>query len=222
MIERPLPPGVAAPEYWQSDTRFRPSTHPIPRFFAAQRVAHLARQVDFAAIRGVLDVGCGDGLSTAQFPPTVRTFGVDTSLDMLRRGGVQRSCVADAKRLPFPDNSFDLVNGWEVLHHDPTPEQMVAEMVRVARRQVVLFEPNRFNPGQLLLASLEPEHRLVFRYAPGYLRAVAEAGGLRVTYQAQVGWLFPNRTPDWLFRMLKRLPFAWPVGISTLIVGEKP
>lgn len=169
----------------------------------------------------MLDVGCGDGLSTSQLPAHLRSFGVDASAVMLRRGGVQRACVANVKHLPFADQSFDYVNGWEVLHHDSTPGVLVAEMARVARHEVILFEPNRYNPGQVLLALLEPEHRLVLRYSPRYLESLANSAGLRTIMHARVGWIFPNKTPAWLFRILKRLPFAWPLGISTLVIGHR-
>ena len=41
--------------------------------------------------------------------------------------------VADAEKLPFPDDSFDLGYSFGVLHHSPQTEQAVAELVRVVK-----------------------------------------------------------------------------------------
>ncbi|MBX7159543.1 MAG: class I SAM-dependent methyltransferase [Acidimicrobiia bacterium] len=52
--------------------------------------------------------------------------------------------VADAEKLPFPDDSFDLVCGHAFLHHIPDVAQCVREMVRVAK------------PGGTVLVAGEP------------------------------------------------------------------
>jgi ubiquinone/menaquinone biosynthesis C-methylase UbiE len=54
--------------------------------------------------------------------------------------------VADAERLPFDDDSFDLVVGHAVIHHIPDVEQAFREMLRVLRpggRFVIAGEPTR-------------------------------------------------------------------------------
>ena len=41
--------------------------------------------------------------------------------------------VADAESLPFPDNSFDIVYSWGVLHHSPHTAMAISEVHRVLR-----------------------------------------------------------------------------------------
>ncbi|GAF88071.1 unnamed protein product, partial [marine sediment metagenome] len=41
--------------------------------------------------------------------------------------------VADAENLPFPDNTFDLVYSWGVIHHSPDTIRAFEEILRVAR-----------------------------------------------------------------------------------------
>ncbi|PZF81619.1 class I SAM-dependent methyltransferase [Jiangella anatolica] len=55
--------------------------------------------------------------------------------------------VADAEKLPFPDESFDLVVGHAVIHHLPDVEQAFREMLRVLRpggRVVICGEPTKY------------------------------------------------------------------------------
>lgn len=52
--------------------------------------------------------------------------------------------VADAEKLPFPDETFDVVVGHAVIHHLPDVEQAFREMLRVLRpggRVVICGEP---------------------------------------------------------------------------------
>lgn len=42
--------------------------------------------------------------------------------------------VGDAERLGFPDNFFDVVFSWGVLHHTPDTQRAVAEVHRVLKR----------------------------------------------------------------------------------------
>lgn len=55
--------------------------------------------------------------------------------------------VADAERLPYDDDTFDLVVGHAVIHHVPDVERAFAEMRRVLRpggRVVICGEPTRY------------------------------------------------------------------------------
>jgi SAM-dependent methyltransferase len=61
-----------------------------------------------------------------------------TSIEKARRrcemGGFQPDLrVADAEQLPFPDNSFDIVYSYGVMHHSPNTTQCVREARRVLK-----------------------------------------------------------------------------------------
>ncbi len=97
----------------------------------------------------VLDVGCGTGyftrcLANSGFEAT----GVDASAGMVDYArthaiGPERYMVGDARRLPFPDRSFDFCVAIASLCFIREQEQALREMVRVTRRRIVLGLLNR-------------------------------------------------------------------------------
>ena len=106
---------------------------------------HVPVVAQFPAFRGkdVLEVGCSiatDGLEFAK--NGARYVGVDLtpkSIELAKErfnlfGVPGRFEVANAeKRLPFPDDSFDHVYSFGVIHHSPAAESIVREIDRVLR-----------------------------------------------------------------------------------------
>jgi SAM-dependent methyltransferase len=106
----------------------------------------------------VLEVGCGLGTDGAQFANAGADYtGIDlteAAVDLARRrfelfnlGGTFR--VADAERLDFPDNSFDLVYSHGVLHHTPDTAAAIREIHRVlrpgGRAVIMLYHRDSYN-----------------------------------------------------------------------------
>ncbi len=86
----------------------------------------------------VLDVGCGDAFVDALLlkrRPDLRLSGVDV---LVRADALIPVVAFDGSRLPFPDQSWDVVLLCDVLHHTPSPIEMLREAVRVARDCVVI------------------------------------------------------------------------------------
>lgn len=96
----------------------------------------------------VLDVGCGTGhfsrrLANDKFIVT----GIDADADMIRyaaaQGGDVTYRIVDARALPFPDRSFDVVVAITSLCFIREQQRAVAEMLRVARGSIALGLLNR-------------------------------------------------------------------------------
>ena len=128
-------------------------------FFARRKVELLEEIVRprLGSLQGLalLDVGCGTGTTDRHFVSRVRKLhGVDVSEEMLvqarRTVPTAEFSWYDGEKLPFADESFDVVVGICVLHHVPVSNRfnMVSEMVRVTRSEgvVAVFEHNPFNP----------------------------------------------------------------------------
>lgn len=121
---------------------------------------HIPAAAGFAQTKDldVLEIGCGLGTDGAQFAQAgARYTGIDltdAAVDLARRRfevfhlpGSFR--VADAERLDFPDNSFDLVYSHGVLHHTPDTQAAVREVHRVlrpgGRAVVMLYHRDSYN-----------------------------------------------------------------------------
>ena len=105
-----------------------------------------------------LELGCGTGfflLNLMQAGVAERGFVTDLSPGMvevaLRNAGELGlpvlGRVADAERIPYDDNTFDLVVGHAVLHHIPDVPAALREVLRVLRpggRFVFAGEPTRY------------------------------------------------------------------------------
>lgn len=145
--------GGDARGFWadnQPGFRFTPEEPGTDAFFAAverHRYAlepHIHELIDFARYRNrdVLDVGCGIATDGIQFARAgARYTGVDTSENALDLARTRFSLeavpgsfeTASATRLPFPDQSFDLVYSHGVIHHIDGTEAAISEFHRVLR-----------------------------------------------------------------------------------------
>lgn len=130
------------------------TTNAVERRMMAGFMAALDRMLDRAASAGtplrILEVGVGEGVVTQRlaerFPdtPVVGVDLPDPALAERWRGGGFACSYADATRLPFADETFDLVLAIEVLEHVPIPDRALAEVQRVCRGDLVAsvpFEP---------------------------------------------------------------------------------
>ncbi len=86
----------------------------------------------------LLDVGCGDGRITRAVGDRVPGMEV-TGLDVLVRPEPAVPVTEyDGDRLPFDDDSFDVVMMVDVLHHSADPQAVLREARRVSRTAVLI------------------------------------------------------------------------------------
>ena len=109
-----------------------------------------------AGVKSLLDVGSATGRGLAEFSaglPGAMVCGVEPVAALLEKAvgaGVLRRVPlvrGTGESLPFADRSFDAVCEFSILHHVPDPSKVVSEMLRVARKVVVITDSNRFGQG---------------------------------------------------------------------------
>jgi SAM-dependent methyltransferase len=109
--------------------RYRNHRHPDPRIAAA-----LLREI--ADARTILNVGAGTG---AYEPTNRHVVAVDPSRTMIVQRRRALSVQARAEALPFAAKTFDCAMAVLTVHHWTDVGRGMAEMLRVARRRIVLL-----------------------------------------------------------------------------------
>jgi SAM-dependent methyltransferase len=177
-------------------------------FYAMYRDEVLARVAGVGG-RDILEVGCGEGM---MFDGT-GTHPVQMDVSMTRVARAAGKCrfllCADGYRLPFADESFQIVLLVAVLEHTREPWRLLAEARRVLKRggRAIMVVPNDINmsAGRLLLRKFPiryPDH-LTFT-TPAKMRRWLSDG-----FRLREGFTLPFRA----------LPFA--VNLYYFAVAER-
>ena len=128
--------------------------HPKPRLSSAHDLLK-AKWISMYVEDGseVLDVGCGNGrrlMDVSLFVRDMQGTGVELAprrppAPVLPRVRPPTLLTFDGAQLPFQDRSFDVVMICYVLHHlkDDHADSLLQEMIRVARRRLILLEDSR-------------------------------------------------------------------------------
>ncbi len=207
--------------FWEAKRARRRPTHPVVRAFSLPKVNFIVSQLAGTGARTLLDVGAGNGFFSYYFAECFEVSSLDFSLWMLKNNPCTRRLGASAEALPFRDGSFDVVFCGGLLHHLEAPELAVREMARVAKRFVVLCEPNRANPGLAAFMLVRKEERRGLKFTLRYLGKLAASAGLKVLKAVTTGAILPNRMPAVLLPVLKRLDRPHPLATTHIIIAEK-
>ncbi len=107
------------------------------------RIGELVRRITLHLRESdlVLDIGCGFGaLGKAIIDSPFCPLGVRINgLERVRRGGelIEVQAYEDST-VPYADGTYDVVILADVLHHEPEPDRLFHECIRVARRLVIV------------------------------------------------------------------------------------
>lgn len=118
---------------------------------AVTKAEHVLSLLDRARVQGVetvVEIGCGDGSVLGELARRgvgASRVGMDISSSAVAiasgQSGVTSARQFDGSRIPAADGAYDLVLATHVLEHVPAPEPLVGELLRVARRALVIEVP---------------------------------------------------------------------------------
>lgn len=179
-----------------------------------------------------LDVGCGGGILAEEFAAAgFSVSGIDpsensirTAKDHARQNGLDiRYETGTAEKLPYPDNSFDVVYCCDVLEHVRDVNTAISEISRVLKSGGMFFFDtiNRTPLSKLIIIKLWQEWRSTALVQPGLhvydmfirpdeLKEISFSYGMEVK---QLKGMSPNVNPVRLIGLLRqrakgRLTFA--------------
>ncbi len=149
----------------------------------------------FAKGNNTLDIACGEGWIEKLAPDTV---GLDFSISALKKAkknGAKYLVWADAKNLPFIDNSFDLTICAGSLENIERPKKAILEMARVSKIQIMTVHREfdlpfskiaRFLVSLLLKIKHQPVEKPL-KWSE--LEAMLKQAGLRIVFKGY--WTLP-------------------------------
>lgn len=176
--------------------------------------------------REILEIACGTGRFTTMLAERgADIVGLDVSGPMLQQGRQRAQSAGvsdrleflrgDAERLPFPDDSFDVVFAMRFFHIADTPETFLSEMRRVSRGQVFFDTFNHYSTRVLYNWALPMGSSL---YTASEVMGWLDETGLELV-GAEHDWVIPygffREAPNLVasgFRKLDRAVVRTPVG----------
>jgi ubiquinone/menaquinone biosynthesis C-methylase UbiE len=188
-------------EYFDEIEQYRYSVTPDIHEFAQFTLWHGKK---------VLEIGIGAGTDFVQWVRAgAEAYGVDLTEESINHAmlrlrhyglipnGLQ---IADAEKLPYKDETFDLVYSWGTLHHTPDTQKAIGETIRVAKKgsRIKLMLYNR-HAAQMILVWLY-QNFVKFRFTQNISRL------LYYEYES-IG------TKAFTYRELRRIFAQYPVKI---------
>ncbi|TSD02425.1 MAG: hypothetical protein Athens071424_71 [Parcubacteria group bacterium Athens0714_24] len=212
-------------KFWEDTkrTKRRHPDHPVVRAFVLPKINFIKENINLKKEDTLLDVGCGNGFFTYHFAKLCDVTGLDFSKQMLKINVHDKLIHGDAENLPFEDNSFNIVFCSNLLHHLKNPETAIKEMKRVAKKYIIISEPNRNNPLMFLFGLIKKVERQSLKFTKKYLNKICKKINIFPFKSLISGFIYPNKTPNikWLLFLLEKFNFNQPFGAYVTIIYKK-
>lgn len=198
----------------------------------ARKVKQLCDLGKITADSVILEIGCGTGRYTLEFVKKAKAvYAIDLSEKMLERAPKMNNVVyrcADAHKLPYADNCFDVVVGCYVLQYLEL-DKALSEFVRVLKPEgrVIFIEPNALNPIAFVITRWGIVRRLLHRPTHNTSFFSWELKNTFEHYQIDVNTKSLEFTTNIAFasdiinRILAYIPVVNKLGGSLIVYGRK-
>jgi 2-polyprenyl-3-methyl-5-hydroxy-6-metoxy-1,4-benzoquinol methylase len=202
----------------------------------------IARSYNFSG-KTVLDLGCGDGAYTLEFPAlgVKQVVGVDPAVAAIEAASAKAQKLGLDAMVKFyvgniyelesflADNIYDCIVLRGVLHHLSDPARAISGLATF-NGTIIVLEPNGINPVLKLLEKYSRYHiaHEERSFTAALIRSWLTATGFNVHF-SKVFNLVPFFCPDWMVKVLRiveplieRLPLIRDIACGqNIIVAHK-
>ncbi len=165
---------------------------PIRRYVQQQEGRFFKKMGKLAPGGTCLEIGCGCGVGTKIInesfaPVAIHALDIDVAMLEAAKKRQKRASwksiplqllTADAQELPYPDNCFDAVFNYGIIHHLENWQKGVTEIARVLKDSGVFFFEEIYPPlyaNPLFIRMLDHPRENRF-HGPEFRAALADAG----------------------------------------------
>lgn len=167
-------------KFWET----QPMDYGTEDFYELDEIYFNSYKPDIPTGMKVLEVGCGFGSMLNTLSVYNNAIGLDlstTCVNVCKKRGLN-VIQGDAENLPFPDNHFDFVYSWGVLHHTPNIQKAIDEIHRVLKTSgktiVMLYHNNSIMAHyHILFKKGICKGELFYRDADEIIRRYTDKGG---------------------------------------------
>lgn len=116
--------------------------------------------------KNLLDAGCGDGYLIHYLQQNLFCDFWGFDLSTVRLKNLKERCPSvsinqgNLIKMPFKDNTFETVICSEVLEHIPNLQKALSELVRIAKKEILITVPNDQEPRVIKCPWCKKEHFL--------------------------------------------------------------
>lgn len=215
------------------------TTEKLSAKLANARISEAFRaSYDFTGKR-VLDLGCGDGTYTLDFPAwgAAEVLGIDPAEIAVEAGKRKAAAANLSDKVSFQtgniydlksaigDRRFDIIVLRGVLHHLPDAKKAIAAIAPFADA-ILIMEPNGYNPVLKVLEKVSRYHieHEEQSFLPGTIESWFRAAGMRIERKSHVN-LVAMFCPDWFAKtckafepLMEKIPVAREIACGQLIL----
>jgi ubiquinone/menaquinone biosynthesis C-methylase UbiE len=219
-------------EYFQEGERIRYKYH----YYLQSLFNRISKEYPNGKL---LEIGCGIGTDLREFARRgMQVTGLDLTenainytMQHLKAFGLQgKLLVSDAEKLPFKNNTFDVVYSFGVLHHTPDTQKAIDEVHRVLRKSgkavIMLYHRRSLNYAAHRILDIPfdgsrkdrcPVERAYTTKEIRQMFSEFNLVNIKVDYLFGTGWKFANKLmPKFLHRALGK-----KIGWHIIIEAEK-
>ncbi|MCX7698737.1 MAG: class I SAM-dependent methyltransferase [Candidatus Goldbacteria bacterium] len=166
----------------------------------------------------LLDCGCGNGEDVRiylKYFKRIHGLDIEQSPDWkLYTNESITFSIGNAQKLDFENESFDTVLEKDMLHHVSSPSDALKEMIRVAKKRIIVIEANRYNPLLYINMTLLKNHQ---HFTQKYFIKLIKETGLEYEFHffsarcCPFNGKFFNDLYDSFHNLLEKIPFYRPI-----------